>query len=304
MNTKHIYDELSLQIDKNRITLDAPMKDLTSFKAGGNAALLIQPQSIKDLSYTVKVLTKCDMKHLVMGNGTNLLIKDTGYSGAVINIGEAFSQVKVAGSNIEAGAGALLSAIAQEALEASLTGFEFAGGIPGSIGGATFMNAGAYDGEISQVLVAAEVLSKDGTRIYTINKEEMSLSYRHSIFQETGDIITKVILSLTKGNKEQIKEKMVELTARRTEKQPLAFPSAGSFFKRPQGNYAGKLIHDAGLRGLSLGGAQISPLHAGFIINTGDATAADIINLMEVVKNTVYDQSGIMLEPEVKIIGD
>lgn len=305
MNTKQIYNELLLQIDKNIVTLDAPMKEYTSFKTGGNAAIFIQPRNVEELSRTVKVLTKYEIKHLVMGNGTNLLVKDAGYSGVIIKIGEAFNNIEIyADCTIEAGAGALLSNIAKVALEASLTGFEFASGIPGSIGGAVFMNAGAYDGEISQVLKTAEVLTKDGTRSYTISANDMNLSYRHSIFQETGDIITKVTLLLTKGDKEQINKKMNELKTKRNEKQPLENPSAGSFFKRPQGNYAGKLIHDAGLRGLSLGGAQISPLHAGFIINTGEATATEIINLMEIVKSTVYDQSGVMLEPEVKIIGD
>lgn len=304
MKISNIYDELLLQIDKNRIILNAPMKEFTSFKAGGNAAIMILPKDKDELTYTIKILTKYQMKYFLMGNGTNLLIKDTGYSGAIIKIGESFNQIKVSGNMIEAGAGALLSAIAKEALGALLTGFEFAGGIPGSIGGALFMNAGAYDGEISQVVNSALVLTRDGTRTYTINKEQMDLSYRHSIFQDTEDIILNVCLSLTEGNREQIKEKMDELSARRNEKQPLAYPSAGSFFKRPQDSFAGKLIHDAGLRGLKLGDAQVSPLHAGFIINTGEATATDIINLMEIVKNTVYDESGIMLEPEVRIIGD
>jgi len=299
-----IFHELTLQIDKSSLILDAPMKEYTSFKAGGNTALLILPKSIEELAYAFKVLLTHNMQHFVMGNGSNLLIKDIGYSGAIVKIGEAFNQIEANENSLVVGAGALLSAVSKKALEESLTGFEFAGGIPGSVGGAVFMNAGAYDGEMSQVIESAEVLSKDGLCTKTIKKDEMDLSYRHSVFQETGDIILKVKLALRKGNKEQIKEKMDQLTAKRNEKQPLAYPSAGSFFKRPQGNFAGKLIHDSGLRGLSLGGAQVSPLHAGFIINTGNATATDIINLMEVVKNTVYDQFGIMLEPEVKIIGD
>ncbi|MBR0600343.1 UDP-N-acetylmuramate dehydrogenase [Sinanaerobacter chloroacetimidivorans] len=303
MNRDQIFEQLTLQIDKNKIMMDAPMKEYTSFKAGGNAALLIEPQDKEQLAYAIKVLSENQADYFIMGNGTNLLIKDSGYSGAILKIGAGFASIHVDGTQVEAGAGALLSAVAKEALEASLTGFEFAAGIPGSIGGAAFMNAGAYDGEFSQIIESAEVISREDGRVITLNKEEMNLSYRHSIFQETGDIIVKVKLSLERGDKIKIKEKMKELSARRMEKQPLSFPSAGSFFKRPKGHFAGKLIHDAGLRGLTLGGAQVSPLHAGFIINTGDATAADIIDLMEVVKHTVFDSSGVMLEPEVRIIG-
>ena len=304
MNSKQIYEELSLQIDKSRMLPNAQMKEYTSFKAGGNAALLLQPANTEELSYAVGVLSRNNIRHLVIGNGTNLLVKDSGYSGVIIRIGEAFSKITVNETTIEAEAGALLSTIAKVALNASLTGFEFAGGIPGSIGGAVFMNAGAYDGEISQIIESAEVLSKVGGKLHTVNKDEMKLSYRHSIFQETGDIIIKAVMKLENGDPQKISERMKELTARRNEKQPVSYPSAGSFFKRPHGNFAGKLIQDAGLRGLTLGGAQISPLHAGFIINTGGATATDIINLMEIVKNTVYDEFHVMLEPEVRIIGD
>lgn len=304
MNINQIYDELTLRIDKSRMTLDAPMKEYTSFKAGGNAALLIQPGSMEELSYTLKLLADKKVKHLVIGNGSNLLVKDTGYHGVIIRIGEAFQQINVNGDRIEAGAGLLLSAVAREAYNASLTGFEFAAGIPGSIGGAVFMNAGAYDGEISQIIESVEILSQDGAHVTIKTREELELSYRHSILQRTGDILLKATFLLKKGDQERISARMKELTAKRTEKQPLAYPSAGSFFKRPQNNYAGKLIQDAGLRGLKLGGAQVSPLHAGFIINTGGATATDIIDLMEVIRNTVFEKSGILLEPEVRIIGE
>ena len=304
MNINQIYDELSLQIDKKRMILNVPMKEYTSFKAGGNAALLVQPQNIEELAYTLKLLAKHDINHLVVGNGSNLLVKDSGYQGVIIRIGEAFQEIKVIDDKLEAGAGILLSAAAREACNASLTGFEFAAGIPGSIGGAVFMNAGAYDGEISHILDSAEILSKDGSQVYTLKKDEMELSYRHSILQRTGDILLKATFHLEKGDQEKIIARMKELTARRTEKQPLSYPSAGSFFKRPPNNFAGKLIQDAGLRGLQLGGAQISPLHAGFIINTGGATAADIIDLMEIVRSTVYQEFGVLLEPEVRIIGD
>ena len=304
LNSSKIYDELSLHIDKKSMILDAPMKDYTSFKAGGPATLLILPDTVEELQHAIRILTQLDANHMVIGNGTNLLIKDSGYSGIMIKLGKSFSNIQTEENRVKAGAGALLCDVAKSALEGSLTGFEFAAGIPGSLGGAAFMNAGAYDGEMSQVILSARVLKRDGSHTYDIKKEDMNLSYRHSIFQENQDIILSVTLQLNSGERNQIDEKMQELKTRRLEKQPLNYPSGGSFFKRPQGSFAGKLIHDAGLRGLSLGGAQVSPLHAGFIINTGDATASDIINLMEVVRNTVFDNSGIMLEPEVRIIGD
>ena len=284
--------------------LDAPMREYTSFKAGGNAALLVQPGSAGELSYILKVLADGEIKHLIMGNGSNLLVKDSGYHGVVIRIGEAFQEVSVAGRHIKAGAGALLSAVARVACDSSLAGFEFASGIPGTIGGAVFMNAGAYDGEISQCIESAEVLSKDGSRIFSYNKEELELSYRNSILQRTGDILLNATFLFEEREQDQIKARMRDLTARRTEKQPLTYPSAGSFFKRPHNHFAGKLIQDAGLGGLILGGAQISPLHSGFIINIGGATATDIINLMEVVRSTVFEEFGVLLEPEVRIIGE
>lgn len=304
MNINQIYEELTIQIDKNRMILDAPMKEYTSFKAGGNAALLILPENTEQLRYALKLLDGQDIKRLVMGNGSNFLVKDSGYNGVIIRIAEGFQEVRISEDRLEAGAGSLLSAAAKEAYNASLTGFEFASGIPGSVGGAVFMNAGAYDGEISHILESAEILSHDGLNISTLGKDEMELSYRHSILQRTGDVLLKAVFRLQKGDPEKIGARMKELAAKRTEKQPLAYPSAGSFFKRPVNNYAGKLIQDAGLRGLQLGGAQVSILHSGFIINTGGATAADIIDLMEVIRSTVYEQSGVMLEPEVRIIGD
>jgi UDP-N-acetylmuramate dehydrogenase len=280
------------------------MKEYTSFKAGGNADLLVIPGNDEELSYALKVLSEHEAKHLIIGNGSNLLVKDSGYRGVILKIGEPFQEIRISVDRMEAGAGALLSAAAREAGRASLTGFEFAAGIPGTVGGAVFMNAGAYDGEISQIIESAVILSKDGSRFYTLNKEELELSYRHSILQTTGDVLLKATFLLEKGEPEKIAARMKELAARRSEKQPLSYPSAGSFFKRPHNHFAGKLIQDAGLSGLSRGGAQVSPLHAGFIINTGDATASDIIDLMEIVRSTVFDEFGILLEPEVRIIGE
>lgn len=304
MNINYIYDQLSLRIDKNKMILNAPMKEYTSFRAGGNADLLVQPGSSEELSYALKILEDNKTRHMVIGNGSNLLVRDSGYRGVILRIGEPFQRITVTGNRIEAEAGVLLSAAAKRASEASLTGFEFASGIPGTIGGAVFMNAGAYEGEISQIIENAEILSKDGHRVFTLQKEELELSYRHSILQDTGDVLLKATFLLKKGDRETIEARIRELTARRTEKQPLSHPSAGSFFKRPHNHFAGKLIQDAGLQGLSVGGAQVSSLHAGFIINTGGATAKDIIDLMEIVRGTVFEEFGVMLEPEVRIIGE
>jgi UDP-N-acetylmuramate dehydrogenase len=259
---------------------------------------------VGELSYALKILSDNKINHLVIGNGSNLLVRDTGYRGIILRIGESFQEIKVSENRIEAGAGVLLSVAAKRAAESSLTGFEFASGIPGTIGGAVFMNAGAYDGEISQIIESAEVLSKDGSRVFSLKKSELELSYRHSILQKTGDVLLKATFQMEKGSRETIEARMRELTVRRTEKQPLSYPSAGSFFKRPHNHFAGKLIQDAGLQGLSVGGAQVSPLHAGFIINTGGATAKDILDLMEIVRGTVFEEFGIMLEPEVRIIGE
>jgi UDP-N-acetylmuramate dehydrogenase len=242
---------------------------------------------------------------MVIGNGSNLLVRDSGYCGIILRIGAPFQEVCTDdGQRITAGAGVLLSALSKEACDASLAGLEFASGIPGTVGGAVFMNAGAYDGEISRIIESAEILSKDGSETFVLGKEELALSYRHSILQDTGNILLRATFLLEKGDREEIAARIKDLTKRRTEKQPLNYPSAGSFFKRPPGHFAGKLIQDAGLSGLAVGGARISPLHAGFIINTGGATATDIIDLMEIVRGTVFDEFGVMLEPEVRIIGE
>jgi len=287
-----------------QLVKDAPMHEYTSFKAGGKAALLVLPENIAQLRYTMKTISEEQAPYFIMGNGTNLLVRDGGYGGVIVKIGSSFSDIKVAGDKIEAEAGALLKDAARVAMENSLTGFEFASGIPGSIGGAAFMNAGAYDSDMSQVIETVKLLSIDGSRIYTWSVEEMKYGYRKSRLMEEEAIIISVALKLAPGDKNQIVSKMKDLNDRRRQKQPLDYPSAGSFFKRPPGNYAGTLIQAAGLKGVSVGGAMVSPLHAGFIINRGNATAGDIIALMELVQERVYEDSGIRLEPEVRIIGD
>ncbi|MBK5246446.1 MAG: UDP-N-acetylmuramate dehydrogenase [Peptostreptococcaceae bacterium] len=282
------------------------MKEYTSFKAGGRASMLVLPKNTEELKRVLKIVAISKKEFLVMGNGSNILVRDGGFDGIIIKLGEGFNQITVnkEDQTLMVGASALLSRVARETVEAELTGFEFASGIPGSMGGALFMNAGAYGWEMSQIVREARVISRDGSREYTLLNDKMELGYRSSIFEKTGDIIISVKLKLDTGEKEKISETMKNLTARRNEKQPMNFPSAGSFFKRPEGNYAGKLIEEAGLKGLMVGDARVSPLHAGFIINTGNAKAKDIISLMKLVQSTVYDKTGIKLEPEVRIIGE
>lgn len=286
---------------------DIEMKDYTSFKAGGKAAEMVIVESVEELREILAEIDQAKRPYLMLGNGSNTLIKDSGFSGTVVKLGESFHQVKIhgeTGEKLVCGCGALMSSVAKAALAESLTGFEFASGIPGSIGGAVFMNAGAYGGEMKDIVESVNLVSRDGKVLRTVSGEEMDFSYRHSILQETGEVAVSVVLRLSKGDAAEISETMRDLTKRRNEKQPVQYPSAGSFFKRPEGFFAGKLIQDAGLKGLSVGGAQVSELHSGFIINKGGATATDIIDLMHLVQNTVFDKFGVKLEPEVRIIGD
>ncbi|WP_027399759.1 UDP-N-acetylmuramate dehydrogenase [Anaerovorax odorimutans] len=303
MNKSAIYNTLIEVIDKESILQNVDMGQFTSFKAGGYADFLISPSNNNELAGTLKILKEQNCEYFLMGNGSNFLVRDGGYRGAIVRIGKNFDKISVEGDILTAGSGTLLSSIAKEAMENSLTGFEFAGGIPGSLGGAVVMNAGAYDGEIKNVLIHVNAMDKEGV-IHKLNDRELKLGYRHSIFQENGWIVLEATLQLSHGDKDKIKEKMLKFNKLRNEKQPLNYPSGGSFFKRPEGYFAGKLVQDAKLKGLSLGGAQVSELHSGFIINKGGATATDIINLMVIVQNTVWDKFGVMLEPEVRIIGE
>lgn len=299
-----LKDRIREKLGEKAVLENCDMSRFTSFRAGGRTELLVVPESAEDLKFTLRELSKENMPHMVMGNGSNILVKDGGYKGAIVKLGEAFGDIHIQGETLSAGCGTLMSAVAKAALDAELSGFEFASGIPGSLGGAVFMNAGAYGGEMADIIQEARILSKDGSREYVLSCQELELGYRHSALHETGDIVVSATLRLSKGNPEAIREKMKELTAKRNEKQPVSLPSAGSFFKRPEGHFAGKLIQDAGLKGMAVGGAQVSPLHSGFIVNTGGATATDILRLMEVVQATVLDQFGVKLEPEVRIIGE
>ena len=302
------------QLPQLGLLRDEPMKKHTTFRIGGPADYYAEPDMSR-ISKLIEIAKACDMPVTVIGNGSNLLVGDKGIRGLVIGIGKGMSEIEVteavaqdftAQDNchiITAGAGAILAAVAAKAAEASLSGLEFASGIPGSVGGAVVMNAGAYGGEIKDVLIDATVLTADG-ELKTVTRDELDLSYRHSIVPEKGYIVLSARFRLTPKPKDEIKSYMAELRAKRVEKQPLEYPSAGSTFKRPEGYFAGKLIMDAGLRGYSVGDAQVSEKHCGFVVNKGEAAAADVLTLIKDVQETDLKQFGVKLEPEVKMIGE
>lgn len=304
MDIKFVRDRIEKEVEKKKMETSVPMSRYTSFRAGGRADVLVEPERPEDLRAVLAILDGEDCPRFVLGNGTNVLVRDGGYRGVIVKIGDGFSYVRCEGTRLICGCGTSVSSVSREAAERGLAGFEFASGIPGSMGGAVFMNAGAYGGEMAGVLEKARVVSRDGSRDFYMTAAELHMGYRHTSLHETGDIAVEAVLELCEGKKEDIKSRMAELTSRRNEKQPVSYPSAGSFFKRPEGHFAGKLIQDAGLKGLSVGGAQVSQLHSGFIINTGEATASDILQLMEIVQAAVMDKFGVMLEPEVRIIGE
>ena len=299
-----------MQIDKLKKTLEStrytvwenePMSKHTSFKIGGPAKLFVSPADSNTLSELITNCKNYDIPTVYFGNGSNILFNDYGFDGVVISTSR-MTEISLQDENIiECGSGVKNSVLCQFALENSLSGFEFLWGIPGTVGGAVFMNAGAYGGEIKDVIVGCEYITADG-EIKEMSSDEMDLSYRHSIFSENGGIITKVRLRGRLDNKEVIRELMDELMDRRRTKQPLEFPSAGSVFKRPEGYFAAALIEECGLKGESVGGAQVSEKHSGFIINTGNATASDVKQLVEIIKETVFMQKGVQLECEIRVI--
>ena len=299
----NIYEELCKIVSEDQILKDEPMDKHTTFRAGGKADYLVMPSNEEQVRDLVLLLKKENVPYYVMGNGSNLLVRDQGFKGVIIQIARKMNQIRVEGETIYAQAGALLSKIAAQALGEGLTGFEFASGIPGTLGGAVMMNAGAYGGEMKQVIVNACVLTSAG-EIAVIPADLMELGYRTSVFAKNQNIILSAQLKLEYGNEAVIREYMDELKEQRVSKQPLDYPSAGSTFKRPEGYFAGKLIQDAGLRGFQVGGAQVSEKHCGFVINKDHATATDILSLMEQVSDKVEEKFGVRLEPEVKIIGE
>ena len=288
---------------EDRLFLDEPMKKHTTFRIGGSADCFLVPENTDQVQTILQICREEEVPYFILGNGSNLLVSDQGYRGVVIQLFRNFAGIQVEGKKIHAQAGTLLSTIAAAARNASLTGFEFAGGIPGTLGGAVVMNAGAYGGEMKDVLADVTVLTKEG-EILVIPAEQLEMGYRTSIVKTAGYIVLEAVISLEEGEEEKIRARMKELSDMRTSKQPLEYPSAGSTFKRPEGYFAGKLIMDSGLRGYRVGGAQVSEKHCGFVINTGDATARDVRVLMEDVKRIVYDKYGVTLEPEVKFLGE
>lgn len=278
-----------------------PMRAHTTFKIGGEADIFIIPASPAALISAVKKCTELEIPYFILGNGSNLLVSDGGIEGAVISLA-GINGISAEGEKITCGAGAMLSSVCLKALSLSLTGLEFAYGIPGTAGGALYMNAGAYGGQMADVIESAECLTASG-EIKTLKKEDMRLGYRSSVFKKGGLIIISLTLALKKGDKVEIKAEMDELLNRRKQKQPLEYPSAGSTFKRPEGYFAGALIEKNGLKGLSVGGAQVSEKHAGFVINRGGATAADVKALIGKIQKKVFENDGVMLEPEVIFTG-
>lgn len=298
-----LYKSFCELVNKERVFCDEPMKKHTTFRVGGPADYFICAESVQEVQDVVALCKKEAVPYYIMGNGSNLLVGDKGYRGVILQIAKAMNTINIEGTTIRAQAGALLSRIGHKALEAGLTGFEFAAGIPGTLGGAVVMNAGAYGGEMKDVLADVTVLNQEG-QVEVLSNEQLALGYRTSIIAEKGYVVLDATLQLKEGDRAAIKQRMDELREQRTAKQPLEYPSAGSTFKRPEGYFAGKLIQDANLRGFQVGGAQVSEKHCGFVINRGDATAADIVELMEQVTDKVQQISGVTLEPEVKKLGE
>ncbi len=283
--------------------VDAPMNEYTTFKIGGKADILIQPESVDQLVTVIKSAKEYGIPITFIGNGSNLLVLDGGIRGAVIKFGQNMSETVVDGDVITAQSGITMARLAAVAAENQLTGFEFASGIPGTLGGGIVMNAGAYKGELKDVVTEVTALLSDGT-IRTFANSELNFSYRHSIFTDSDMLILSAKIKLTKGNAEDIKGYMAELAQKRRNSQPLEYPSAGSAFKRPQNGYAAAMIDTAGLKGYTVGGAQVSEKHAGFVINTGNATAKDVVRLLNDIREKVYAQHNTMLEPEIIVIGE
>ena len=298
-----MYGHIRTIVPEERLLFHEPMSRHTTFRVGGEAECMAVVETKEELSQLVSYLGRIEQDYFVLGNGSNLLVGDKGYRGIILKMGPRLSAVGVEKDHIAAGAGALLSRVSAAARDAGLSGLEFAAGIPGSIGGAIVMNAGAYGGEMKQVVKMVRVMDKEG-EILTLDNDTMEFGYRTSIIRDRPFIVLGVVLKLTPGNKDEISAKMEELMKQRKSKQPLEYPSAGSTFKRPEGYYAGKLIMDAGLRGYRIGGAQVSEKHCGFVINAGGASAADIREVIEEVQERVRDRFHVRLEPEVIFLGD
>lgn len=298
-----IYDYIEKIVPQENILFDEPMSRHTTFRVGGPAKCLIKVDDKEQMKKLVPYLHKTGQKFFILGNGSNLLVGDKGYPGILVKLGDGMEEVTVEGERMKIPAGTLLSKAASIARENELTGMEFSSGIPGTVGGAIVMNAGAYGGEMKQIVESVEVMDREGG-ILVLDNDTMEFGYRTSVIKSRPFIVLETVLRLQKGRKEEIGAKMEELSRLRREKQPLEFASAGSTFKRPEGYFAGKLIMDAGLRGFSIGGARVSEKHCGFIVNSGNATAADIREVIEEVQRCVKAKFGVSLEREVIYLGD
>lgn len=290
-------------VGENKVLEQEPMARHTTFRIGGPADYFVELGSIEQIRAAIQVCREENLPWFVLGRGSNLLVSDKGYRGVILSIYKDFQKTEIQGETVTVQAGVLLTTLSGKVLDASLTGLEFASGIPGTIGGAVVMNAGAYGGEMKDIVRKVTVLDQDG-EVRTLTCGEMQFGYRTSLAKKKGYIVLGAELTLKQGEKEKIRGEMQALKAKRIERQPLEFPSAGSTFKRPEGYFAGKLIMDAGLRGAAVGGAQVSEKHCGFVVNTGNATAADVRELMRQVQGKVQEQFGVHLEPEVRFLGE
>jgi UDP-N-acetylmuramate dehydrogenase len=299
----NIYRQLCNILGEASVLVDEPMKRHTTFRIGGKADYFVCPDSAEKLRQILDLCREEGLPWFVLGNGSNLLVSDAGYRGVVIQIYKKYQEVSIEGDRIRAGAGILLSRLASLAGEAELTGLEFASGIPGTLGGAVFMNAGAYGGEMKDLVESVTLLDGQG-QVQTLAGRDLQMGYRTSLVKEKGWIVLSAVLRLQKGEAGLIRQRMEELREARCSRQPLELPSAGSTFKRPEGYFAGKLIMDAGLRGFRVGGAMVSEKHCGFVVNAGDATAADVRKLMQQVQERVWEQFHVRLEPEVRFLGE
>lgn len=295
-------DKIKATVGEEKVLCGEDMSRHTTFRIGGPADCLVQPADAEELREILRICAEENIPYFILGNGSNLLVSDSGYRGVIIQLFKNMSGIEVDGDIITAETGSLLTQIAARAAGAELTGFEFASGIPGTLGGACVMNAGAYGGEMKDVLLSVTAMDREGN-VVTIDRDDLDLGYRHSVLMDGGYIVLSAKLSLSHGDPVKIREVMDDLKQRRTSKQPLDMPSAGSTFKRPTGYFAGKLIQDAGLRGYSVGGAQVSEKHCGFVVNTGNATAADVYNLIRDVQAEVKSRFGVDLQPEVRFLG-
>ena len=298
-----MLEKLQKLIGEAKVLANEPMASHTTFRIGGPADYFVMPETVEELRDILALCKEEGLPYFILGNGSNLLVGDKGFRGVVIQLYKNFDGLSIEGTKVTAKSGAMLIRVAKEAGKAGLTGLEFASGIPGTIGGAMVMNAGAYGGEMKDVVTAVTVLTKDGD-IKTLTGSEMNFRYRGSVVEDEGYIVLETVMELKEGNLEEIQARIDELSLQRRTKQPIEYPSAGSTFKRPEGYFAGKLIQDTNLRGYQVGGAQVSEKHCGFVINAGGATAADVMQLMQDVSDKVNAQFGVTLEPEVKRIGE